>query len=168
MKYRASNKPKDKQTASPSKYPQGYFKPKLCRVCDSEFLPTAPSNHYCGDDCAKQGLHDAYLKRTYGISLAEFERMKLTSEMLCAICGSEGFILNPKSTMKLVVDHDHSTGMVRGLLCHNCNRALGLMKDSVKNLKKAISYLESATTISKESTAKQPEAQGTSNGDDIV
>lgn len=44
--------------------------------------------------------------------------------------------------MKLVVDHCHVTGKVRGLLCHNCNRALGLLKDSVDNLSKAIDYLK--------------------------
>jgi len=57
-------------------------------------------------------------------------------------------------TSKLVVDHDHKTGDIRGMLCHNCNRALGLFKDSVVNLKSAIEYLEGATTIPKGSTLK--------------
>ena len=48
---------------------------------------------------------------------------------------------------KLVVDHCHATGKVRGLLCHNCNRALGLLKDKISVLKNAIQYLEGATTI---------------------
>lgn len=50
----------------------------------------------------------------------------------------------------LVVDHDHKTGNVRGLLCHNCNRALGLMQDDVSILSHSIKYLEGATTIRKE------------------
>ncbi len=40
------------------------------------------------------------------------------------------------------IDHDHATGKVRGLLCHNCNVAIGLMKDNTDLLKKAAEYLE--------------------------
>jgi hypothetical protein len=46
--------------------------------------------------------------------------------------------------MKLVVDHCHASGSVRGLLCHNCNRALGLPKDSDEVLQRAISHLREA------------------------
>lgn len=60
--------------------------------------------------------------------------------------------------MKLVVDHCHSSGVVRGLLCHNCNRALGLLKDSTRNLESAIRYLEGAETIRKEYTSSEVEA----------
>ena len=52
---------------------------------------------------------------------------------VCAVCGVGG---------KLHVDHDHETGLVRGLLCGSCNRALGLLKDNVDSLKMAIDYLE--------------------------
>lgn len=60
---------------------------------------------------------------------------------------------------KLVVDHCHDTGIVRGLLCHNCNRALGLFKDKIEVLKNAIKYLEGATTIPSGSTPKRVEAR---------
>lgn len=62
---------------------------------------------------------------------------------------------------KLNVDHDHKTRNVRGLLCHNCNRALGLLKDNINSLKSAISYLEGATTIPEGSTDKCLEAHNT-------
>lgn len=53
----------------------------------------------------------------------------------CAICNSE-------SKIRLSVDHNHTTGKVRGLLCSHCNLALGYLKDSIDRLKSAISYLE--------------------------
>jgi hypothetical protein len=54
----------------------------------------------------------------------------------CSICGS---FPNGK---RLSIDHNHSTGKIRGLLCSHCNLALGLFQDSVTNLSRAIGYLE--------------------------
>jgi hypothetical protein len=52
---------------------------------------------------------------------------------------------------RLVVDHDHDTGAIRKLLCHNCNRALGLFKDNIDVIRRAADYIEEhregATTI---------------------
>ena len=73
---------------------------------------------------------------------------------LCKICHLPGFKLDPQSCTLLVVDHCHTTSLVRGLLCHNCNRALGLLKDNISSVKRALFYLKSAETISKESTPK--------------
>jgi hypothetical protein len=58
--------------------------------------------------------------------------------------------MNGNAMTNFVVDHCHATGKVRGLLCHNCNRALGLMQDNIENIKRAADYLEGATTIRKE------------------
>lgn len=60
------------------------------------------------------------------------ERM-ITQNSRCAICGNEE---------RLVIDHDHTTGMMRGLLCHRHNTALGLFNDNPLLLKEAASYLE--------------------------
>lgn len=68
--------------------------------------------------------------------------------------------MKSSSSGLLVVDHDHNTGVVRGLLCHNCNRALGLLQDNPETLEVAIAYLKSVTTIPKGSTTKQLEAVG--------
>jgi hypothetical protein len=56
----------------------------------------------------------------------------------CAICGAK-----PKGK-RLAMDHDHKTGKIRGLLCMQCNTALGKFRDDTKLLKKAIRYLEKA------------------------
>lgn len=59
----------------------------------------------------------------------------------CAICG----INELGDTRQFAVDHDHSTGLVRGLLCANCNLGLGHFKDSTDILRAALSYLECQT-----------------------
>ena len=55
----------------------------------------------------------------------------------CKICGKH----QSELTLSLNVDHCHITGKIRGLLCGNCNKALGLFKDNTKSLKNAINYL---------------------------
>ena len=57
----------------------------------------------------------------------------------CAICGTH----QSEMKIRLSVDHDHTTGKIRSLLCKSCNIGLGEFKDRVELLKKAISYLES-------------------------
>lgn len=149
------NKSSDQFSANPSKYPQKTFPPKQCRWCTKEFSPLAPSHLYCSDECADKAYDERLLRKNYGIGREDYERMLLEQNYKCKICDGPGFLMNPKThRTKLVVDHCHETGIVRGLLCHNCNRALGLLKDSIKTMQRAISYLEGATTISKESTLK--------------
>lgn len=146
MLYAMRNRPQAEMTATPSKYPQGYFKPKPCRECGKVFAPQAPSHLSCSQRCADRMLASRYLKRNYGITLSTYEELLQSQNNLCAICCGEGFIMANHHKMKLVVDHCHASGNVRGLLCHNCNRALGLLKDSDEVLLRAISYLRDATT----------------------
>ena len=91
-------------------------------------------------------LTGRYLQRNYRITLRQYEDLRQKQAGLCAICGSEGFVMTSHHKMKLVVDHCHASGQVRGLLCHNCNRALGLLKDSDEVLQRAIDYLRTTTT----------------------
>lgn len=140
--YAMSNKPQSEMTADPSKYPQGYFKPKPCKECETTFQPKAPSHLTCSQSCADRLLQSRYLQRTYGITLELYERMLEEQGHVCKLCMGEGFTMATHHKVKLVVDHCHATGKVRGLLCHNCNRALGLMKDSTETLERAIEYLK--------------------------
>ena len=66
------------------------------------------------------------LQRNYGITLDDYNRMFIEQGGRCAICG----VHQSKLNKSLNVDHNHETGVVRGLLCHHCNTALGLLKDS--------------------------------------
>ena len=77
------------------------------------------------------------LSKTYDITLDEYEELLTKQGGVCAICGQES-----KDTGKpLAVDHDHTTGEVRELLCGPCNRGLGLFEDRVELLLKAAAYL---------------------------
>jgi hypothetical protein len=73
------------------------------------------------------------LKSRYGITQERYDELYAEQLGCCAICG--------KSGEKLVVDHNHGTGRVRGLLCYNCNLGLGLLGDSVVIVAAANNYL---------------------------
>ena len=80
---------------------------------------------------------DATLRRTFNISLKQLKALAEEQEGLCWICGNT----DPRGE-NLAIDHCHDTGVVRGLLCSDCNRALGQFKDSIENLERAIMYLK--------------------------
>jgi hypothetical protein len=65
-----------------------------------------------------------YLMRMHGITVEEFERMSESQSGLCLICGKPPKGGTPHS-LPLQVDHDHTTGRIRGLLCAHCNTMLG-------------------------------------------
>ena len=76
------------------------------------------------------------LKYTFGISLEQYNEMLKKQGSVCAICKEKC-----KSGKNLAVDHCHTTGKIRGLLCSNCNRGLGLFTDDKIKLSNAIIYL---------------------------
>lgn len=86
----------------------------------------------------KEKRKDYDLFRNYRITSQEYLQMLADQDFSCSICKC-----NVTGTGKvLVVDHDHSTGKVRGLLCGQCNSGLGMFKDSKENLAEAIKYLK--------------------------
>jgi hypothetical protein len=74
-----------------------------------------------------------YLKRKYGMTIADYERMFEAQGRVCAICGEE---------RTLHVDHDHVTGSIRGLLCFRCNQAIGSLQEDHDIFQKAADYLD--------------------------
>ena len=86
----------------------------------------------------KDKIRNWRLLQTYGITNQDYEQMLENQGFCCAGCGLHQNILEKK----LNVDHDHVTGKVRGLLCGNCNRALGLVKDNMETLVRLQEYLE--------------------------
>lgn len=89
-----------------------------------------PHRHY-----VKQRRSD--LKRWYGLTEEDLAALLVNQNGGCAICGAlEG------PGIRLVVDHCHAIGTVRGLLCDPCNTALGCFKDDVSRLRRAAAYLQ--------------------------
>jgi hypothetical protein len=76
----------------------------------------------------------------YGLTIDDYESLLKKQNYKCAICGSDN--TKSKISNRFYVDHDHETGKIRGLLCSNCNFALGHFNDNIDILLKAISYLE--------------------------
>jgi hypothetical protein len=76
--------------------------------------------------------------RRYGITFEDFEALLEAQGGGCAICGTQTPTGNHG---RLVVDHDHATGAVRGILCGRCNQLLGIAQDDTSLLKAAVKYL---------------------------
>ncbi len=93
---------------------------------------------------------NAHLLRVFGITLAEYNRLLDAQNGVCAICGNPPVIaLGIRSRRqgravrpRLVVDHNHETNEIRGLLCTPCNRGIGLLNDDPKRVRAALDYLE--------------------------
>lgn len=102
-----------------------------CKVC---------MKGYAADHYAVQANSDAkrelLLMKRYGITAQQYDGLNEAQEGKCAICGKTCTTGN-----RLAVDHDHTSGKVRGLLCLNCNQGLGKFFDDPALFAKAIEYL---------------------------
>ena len=87
---------------------------------------------------------EQHLKYKYGVTHQEFLNAWDSQKGCCAICDVElpDLMTYENRRRKYAIDHNHETGDFRGILCLNCNSLLGMAKDSVDVLAKAISYLE--------------------------
>lgn len=118
-----------------------------CKVCRQEAGPAHRKKNRAAALAYNQRA-DVKLRRRerdyakkYGMSLDDYEHMCAKQEKKCLIC-----FFPPKEGKLLMVDHNHKTGEVRGLLCDTCNRTLGLFKDSIPMLTRALTYLQEKGT----------------------
>jgi len=77
----------------------------------------------------------------YGITEMEYWSLLYVQEGKCAICRQPETATYRGKVRRLAIDHDHWTGVVRGLLCSSCNLAIGLFKESPETLWKALAYV---------------------------
>lgn len=110
---------------------------RTCARCEQPFTPTASAQRYCSGQCWNAAAATRRKpKNKPQISPIEFDRLLVEQRGLCAICDGEN-----RSGHRLAADHDHKTGHIRGLLCHRCNTAIGLLRDDLALLRAAIDYL---------------------------
>ena len=119
--YYISNRNKDKRTS-------------YCKPCANTY-----NKELNKTEKAKNTSRSNLLKRRYGISQEIYEQMLAKQNNACAICKEPCKIKD-----RLAIDHCHTTGKIRGLLCFNCNLALGKLKDSAVILQAALDYIVSS------------------------
>lgn len=107
------------------------------KMVDQKVLAKRKASKKWRDNNKDKVLNKRYKER-YGIRYDEYCNMLKEQNHKCAICGVDEV---DSRSGKLCVDHDHNTGKVRKLLCHNCNCGLGHFKDNISSLSKALEYL---------------------------
>lgn len=100
----------------------------------------------------KESERERHLVRKYGVSLADYSRMLKDQGGMCAVCGK-------KQGRSFDVDHCHSTGIVRGLLCTNCNRLIGHAADDPDRLRKAADYLDASLSRKSQRNSSEPQCE---------
>lgn len=113
-----------------------------CAECNNIFKQVSSCQERCGKpedttSCSyknkRRVARDKSLFRRYGITRTEYNNILSKQDYSCAICGQK---------IRLVLDHCHKTGNVRGILCHKCNTILGMCNDESSTLLSAVNYLK--------------------------
>lgn len=111
-----------------------------------EFDASTPEGRREYDKVARQRQRDTFrnqeLKKKFGITLAQYRLMLAEQNGVCAICSQPETAVRAGKIKFLAIDHCHSTGKVRGLLCQSCNQAIGHLNDDTARLRAAIEYIE--------------------------
>ena len=117
----------------------------VCKLCDDKRHVEYRKANYerlaakqkAWRDGNKKHVSQTKRKYKFGIDAQAQEKLLSSQNHCCAICK----IHESKCRRILAIDHDHRTKKIRGLLCDNCNRCLGLLKDNLQVLKSAVEYL---------------------------
>lgn len=125
---------------------------KLCILCQME--PTRKGSRCYCKDCANAKERERWRKKSrekrrsywihkkYGLTYEEYEKMFNDQQGLCLICDRQISIETTKNSVETAcVDHCHTTGAVRGLLCNHCNRALGLLEEDPIRIQRLKEYV---------------------------
>lgn len=119
----------------------------ICKLCERERSATkyhtlSPEYKHAWYEKNRQRLLENDRLKAYGISPEQYQEMVDSQNGVCAICRQPESALNKRREIKqLSVDHCHETGTVRGLLCHGCNAAIGLLGESIDRINAAAMYL---------------------------
>lgn len=131
--YKAANPEKVRAYAlAHGRRPESKARAARWRAENREALLAAKRRAYASD---REGHLSRKLQREYGITLAQFRTLSAAQGGACAVCSDV-----PRA--RLVIDHDHDTGVIRGLLCSPCNVALGMLRDDPQRIVALARYLE--------------------------
>lgn len=118
---------KEKQRRSMERYPEDVYGPLGSK-----------ERRFKTNKCSR-------LVQQFGLTYKAYLNMSEAQGHKCAICGEEETGSHNRGKyevpLTLSVDHDHETGAVRALLCGKCNKGLGLFRDDIETIKKALAYL---------------------------
>jgi hypothetical protein len=118
---------------------------KKCPTCklnkdNSEFYPFKDKPHGHCKLCHRIHSRKHQLKRTYNMTVEDYDSLAKKQNFLCAICNLPGHT-NNRQKYPLYVDHDHNTGRIRGLLCADCNTLLGRFDKYKQLYNKMVKYI---------------------------
>ena len=120
---------------------------KTCNVCKKELPFTEFGKNKASKDgylyMCKSCKRNKMLMFYYNITTEEYNEMLKTQNYKCSICS---ITIDKSGPNGLCVDHDHTTGKIRELLCSHCNTSLGMMKEDVGLLEKMILYIKKHNT----------------------
>jgi len=108
----------------------------LCKPC---YMKNYLGDYERSQESTNRRREDNWRRNGIKITVEEYNKMLNLQDGVCAICG-----LPPYGKRALAVDHDHGTGIVRGLLCDYCNRRLLIPRNSIEIFKRAIIYLSTS------------------------
>ncbi len=115
------------------------LKKRICKKCKLEL----DIKQFITGKKSKKTCSKCWSLKKYNINYSDYLILLDKQRGVCNICKRlETRKLN-NNFLSLSVDHNHKTGKIRGLLCTNCNRAIGLLHDSIKALENAIKHLKS-------------------------
>jgi hypothetical protein len=84
-----------------------------------------------------------WLKYNYKITIEEYDKQFKIQNGLCAICHRPEISKKENGKIiRLAIDHDHKTGKLRGLLCHWCNKGIGLLREDLTLIESALNYMK--------------------------
>lgn len=120
---------------------------KQCSFCNESKVATEFHRNRHGSDglssLCRSCKRDIWYEYEFGITKAEYDAIASRQGGRCAVCHNPEVAKHSNGDVKLLaVDHNHETGMVRGLLCSQCNRGLGMFADSPDILRSALAYLK--------------------------
>jgi hypothetical protein len=129
----------------------GYRPYYICKPCKGLYEKARYEARPERREKVRRSVAFSHMKRTYGLSEDDYEKIVARQNSCCGICDKKlNTEINGKNKREAFVDHDHSTGVVRGLLCHNCNVAIGHLNDDIHLLERAIQWISTVKSATKE------------------